>query len=198
MLETRTRFCFSMPASRSASSKLINFCGCLPTPLVKKHSLGMKSSPLAIVTDLPVSRGASPAAREAGLYRRCRAVKVKSEEKCGRTGGYPVRPSLHGATGIADPPHAGAAEKLLGHRNRATACQPRDRPESERLQEHLHHPRQPAARVPDELLEDLVRHFHELFHPRQPLPRQPHRLLVRRRLADARLAQHLLALPDRL
>src|SRR5262245_35277372 len=48
MEETRTRFCFSMPASRSASSKLINFCWCRPTPLVKKHSLGMKSSPLTI------------------------------------------------------------------------------------------------------------------------------------------------------
>src|SRR3984885_6586147 len=37
-----------MPASRSASSKLINFSLCRPTPLVKKHSLGMKSSPLII------------------------------------------------------------------------------------------------------------------------------------------------------
>src|SRR5258708_6306586 len=40
---------------------------------------------------------------------------------------------------------------------------------SKRLKQHLRHPRQSALGVADELLEDAVRHGHELFHPGQAL-----------------------------
>src|SRR5215216_3818650 len=72
---TRTRFCFSMPASRKASSKLISFCGCLPTPLVKKHSLGMKSSPLTIKS-FSLSRPRPGRARRADYIGAARREKV--------------------------------------------------------------------------------------------------------------------------
>src|SRR3712207_2849682 len=55
---------------------------------------------------------------------------------------------------------------------------------SEGLQQHLHHPRQSALGVADELLEDLVRDRHELFHAGQPLPRELDRLLPGGDLAD--------------
>src|SRR6476661_2136749 len=48
----------------------------------------------------------------------------------------------------------------------------------ERLQQHLRHLRQPALGVADELLEDLVRHFHELLHAGEALAGELHFLLA--------------------
>ena len=42
MLDTRTRLHAAMPADRRASSNEVSFSRCLPTPFVKKSSLGTK------------------------------------------------------------------------------------------------------------------------------------------------------------
>src|SRR4051794_16840047 len=70
--------------------------------------------------------------------------------------------------------------------------------QSQRLQQHLHDLAQTALGVADELLEDLVRHLHELFHPRESLPRELNFLLLRAALAHALLGEQLLTLADRL
>src|SRR4051812_24192946 len=69
---------------------------------------------------------------------------------------------------------------------------------SERLQQHLHNFRQPALRVADELLEDLVRHLHELLHPGQALLGKLNGLLPRAGFPERALVEHLAPLTNRL
>ena len=62
---------------------------------------------------------------------------------------------------------------------------------SERLKQDLHHARQSAAGVADELLEDLVRHRHEFFHAGQALTRRLHVFTLGGGFAQVRFVEHV-------
>ena len=74
MLDTRTRLHISMPASRRANSKLCNLLRCLPTPWVKKHSLGTRGS---ITAETPGSQRPS-------RHPRRNLRRVAAGNVCGR------------------------------------------------------------------------------------------------------------------
>ena len=68
------------------------------------------------------------------------------------------------ASGQIDAPVARSIAHFVQFHSCSALTQRAPHVESKRLQQHLHHPRQSALGVADELLEDLVRHLHELFH----------------------------------